>query len=257
MVDGTEEPGPFPRRRSATVRVDSAEEAQAYLDAYPPPGGAWQIEGRLLVRAGSRTEDHVTLAAAGGQAVVRFDVTSSAGGAPAAPAVDPSLDGLMRVAADFARENGPHHPGSLARFPVPSATYPGRVEVPLAILAVDRGRRGLYAPARIVVLTFPAGEPVGVGEFPGFNPDAWPPPRLGDWPPPGVVGAGPVRLAGMVARFAGCWRRLLTARVAEADYPDRPDEGAEARALLGRLDPPGMGGIYRRLNPDFWRWLEG
>jgi len=127
--------------------------------------------------------------------------------------------------------------------------------VPLAILAVDQGRRGLYAPARVAVLAYPGGEPVGVGEFPGFEPERWPPPRLGDWPPAALVGVAPARLGGMVTRFAGCWRRLLDAWIAGGDGRHRRDDGVEALALLARLDPPGMVGVYRRLNAEFWRWL--
>lgn len=259
MTDDADRADPFPRRRHGTVRVDSDEEARAFLDAYPPlDGGVWRVAGRLGVTAGGRAEEHVTLVADGGaRAVVRFEGAAFADGAAGTARAHPTLDELMRSAVEFARENGPHHPGSLARFPVPSPTYPGRVAVPLAILAVDRGRRGLYAPARVAVLAYPAGEPVGVGEFPGFAPDNWPPPRLGDWPPAGVVGADPVRLGGMVARFGGCWTRLLAAWMGGADYLQRTDEGEEARALLGRLDPPGMGGVYGRLNPGFWASLDG
>ncbi len=247
---------PFPRRASATVRLDSPEEGQSFLAAYPAPDGPWTVTSRLLVTAGDRTEDHVTLRSAGGlsQAVVRFDVTSFASAAERSSERPPALDDLLQRAAAFARENGPHHPGELPRFPVPSARYPGRVEVPLAILAVDHGHRGLYAPARVVVLAYPDGEPHGVGDFPGFDPDHWPPPRLGDWPPEGVRGLDPPRLQGTVARFGACWRRLLDAWFG-TDYPQRGDEAAEARALMARLDPPGMEAVYQRLGPQFWGWL--
>jgi hypothetical protein len=236
------------------VRVDSPEEAAAYLAAYPSPAGPWRVASRLRVDAGERVEEHATLTAGGGaRAVVRFDVTAFAGEGPSAEA--PALDDLLARAAAFARENGPRHPGELPRFPIPSARYAGRVEVPLAILAVDAGRRGLYAPARVVVVDPRDGEPDGAGEFPGFDPEAWPPPRLGEWPPAGVRALDPTRLRGTVARFGACWRRLLAAWSGD-DYQQRADEAAEARALLGRLDPPGMVGVYRRLNPDFWGWLD-
>lgn len=244
---------PFPRRATATVRIDAPEEGEAFLAAYPSADGAWTIASTLRVAAGGRTEDHVTLRAVGGaaRATLRFDVSGFADD-PAHPAA--ALDDLLQRAAAIARENGPSHPGELPRFPLPSAGYPGRVDVPLAILAVDNGRRGLYAPARVAVLAFPGGEAVGVGEVPGFDPEHWPPPRLGDWPPAGVAGLDPARLRGEVVRFGACWRRLLGAWFG-ADYPQRADEAAEARALLTRLDAPGMLAVYERLNPDFWRWL--
>lgn len=261
MTGGTG--GPFPARTTATatVRVDSIAEQGAYLAAYPSPDGPWHVAGQLLVGASAPT-DHVRLRSpAGEEAVVRFDVSSffggpglERGGGPAAELVDR----LSRRAQDFARENGLGHPGELPRFPVPSARYPGRVEVPLAILALDdAARRGLYAPARAVVLDWPGGEPVGVGELPGFDPERWPPPRLGDWPPDGLRGIAPDRLRGIVARFGGCWGRLLDAFLTDEKYPQRRDEAAEARALLGMLEPPAMAGVYEELSPRFWASLAG
>lgn len=245
---------PFPPRLNETVRIDGPEEGEAFLAAYPPPDGAWTVGGRVRVALGERTEDHLTLLAGADAAptTIRFDVSAfAAEGVGRGPE---ALDDLLQRAAAFARENGPSHPGELPRFPVPSTEYPGRVAVPMAILAVDRGQRGLYAPARVVVVAFPSGEPVGAGGFPGFDPEEWPPPRLGDWPPEGVRGLDPAQLRGSVARFGACWRRLLGTWFGD-DYPQRIDEATEARALLARLDAPGMLGSYERLNPAFWRWL--
>jgi len=254
VAEETDVSSPFPPRAAATVRIDSPEEGEAFLAAYPPPNGPWTTASTLRVAAGGRTEDHVTLrSAGGGRTTLRFDVSAFAEDPVRSPV---SLDDLLQRAAAFARENGPSHPGELPRFPVPSVGYPGRAEVPMAILAVDRGRRGLYAPVRVVVLDFPDGEAVGVGEVPGFDPERWPPPRLGDWPPAGIGALGPERLRGAVARFGACWLRLLGAWFG-ADYPQRADEAAEARALLARLDPPAMPAVYERLSPAFWRWLDG
>ena len=248
---------PLPPRTTTTVRIDSPEEGEAFLVAYPSSAGPWVVESRLRVNIAERTEEHVGVRSFDGtRSVVRFDVSSfvegEGGDARHAAA---GLDDLLQRAAAFAKENGPHHPGDLPRFPVPSEGYPGRVEVPLAILAVDRGRRGLYAPARVVVLAYPDGDPYGVGDFPGFDPERWPPRRLGDWPPEGMGGFDETRLRGTVARFGACWRRLLAAWLRGVDYPQRADESAEARALLTRLDPPGMAGIYEQLAPSFWHWL--
>jgi hypothetical protein len=252
---------PFPPRAAPTVRVDAVVEQQAYLAAYPPAGGAWQVVGQLLV-SGDRPEDHVRLRAPGGdEAVVRFDVASffgTAGRERAGLPVGDLLDRAARRAQEAARENGPGHPGEVPRFPVPSERYSGRVEVPLPILATDDGhRRGLYAPARAVVLGWPGAEFVGIGELPGFDPAHWPPPRLGDWPPPALAALGEPRLRGTVARFGACWARLLDAfSDAAADYPQRQDEAAEARALLALLEPPAMDEQYAALSPRFWRWLD-
>lgn len=252
---------PFPHRSVPTVRVDSAAEERAYLAAYPAPGGPWEVVGQVLV-SGGRPEDHLRLRSAGGEeAVVRFDVASfvGAGGELGEGAGAEAVDRVMERAGGFARENGPAHPGELPRFPVPSARYPGRVEVPLPILAVDDARRrGLYAPARSVVLGWPGGDPVGVGELPGFDPERWPPPRLGEWPPAGLAELGEARLRGIVARFGACWARLLDVFLGgeEDHYRQRADEAAESRGLLGVLEPAAMGGVYAGVSPRFWGWIS-
>ena len=251
---------PFPPRSGLTVRVDAVAEQSAYLAAYPPAGGAWRVIGQMLI-SGKRPEDHVRLGAANGEeAVVRFDVGSfigTAGVELAGVPIGETVDHLLRAAQTVARENGPAHPGELPRFPVPSDRYPGRVEIPLPILAVDDAqRRGLFAPARSVVLGWPSGDLVGIGELPRFDPAQWPPVRLGDWPPTGLADLDPSRLQGIVGRFGTCWARLLGAFFDEAaDYPQRRDEAAETRLLLARLDPPEMLGQYASLSPQFWRWL--
>jgi hypothetical protein len=250
---------PFPPRTVETYRADSVAEEHAFLQAYPPAGGEWELVSQTLRFWREAPQDHLTVRAAGhGEVTVPFDVSSFFGAAPASGDQGNDLDRLLETALDFARANGPHHPGSLPRFPIPSTGYPGRVEVPMALVAVDNsGRRGLYAPPRIVVLTYPAGEPVGVGEAEGFDPGRWPPRRLGDWPPPAMRRLDQGRLQAMITRFSAIWGRLLTAWLTSADYSQRPDEGAEALALLGQIEAPAMLGIYERMNPHFWRWLSG
>jgi hypothetical protein len=250
---------PFPPRTADTYRVDSVAEEYAFFQAYPPAGGAWEIVSQTLRLRADAPQDHITVRHPDhGEVTVPFDVASFYGGEPAAIGQESDLDRLLEQAMEFARDNGPHHPGTLPRFPIPSAGYPGRVEVPMALVAVDdTGRRGLYAPPRLVVTTFPQGEPVGVGEFDGFDPDQWPPERLGDWPPPGMAGLDQTRLQAMISRFAGCWSRLLAAWLSVADYPQRTDEAAEALSLLRHLDAPAMASIYQRMNPPFWSWLTG
>lgn len=250
---------PFPARATEAYRVDSVAEEYAFFQAYPPPSGEWEIVSQTLRMRAEAPQDHITVHGEGhGEVTVPFDIASFFGREPAALGQESDIDRLLEKALEFARDNGPHHPGSLPRFPIPSAGYPGRVEVPMALVAVDdSGRRGLYAPPRVVVSTFPQGEPIGAGEFADFDPEQWPPRRLGDWPPPGMAALDQSRLRALITRFAGCWGRLLSAWLTVADYPQRADEAAEALALLERLDAPAMLDVYQRMNPRFWSWITG
>ena len=198
---------------SLPIRVDSLREAYAWVDANPSASGAWTIssERRSSGAAGILTME--LTAPDGDGAVVRFETGhfGSSGGRQRL-GVDPTqaLDELMAKVAGYAAANPPHHPGSLPRFPVVSPRYAGAVEVPLAILAADdAGRPGLFAPARVVVVRLEDGQPIGIGEYPGFDPDVWPPARLGDWPPPATARLDRRQLAAVVARFNGVWLRLL------------------------------------------------
>ncbi|MBA2518151.1 MAG: hypothetical protein H0V24_00640, partial [Chloroflexia bacterium] len=204
---------PFPPRATETYRADSVAEEHAFFRAYPPPDGEWEIVSQTLRLRHNAPQDHITVRAASlGEITVPFDIASFFGAAPGAGAAAVDFDRLLETALAFARDNGPHHPGSLPRFPVPSAGYPGRVEVPLPLVALDNaGRRGLYAPPRVVVLSYPEGEPLGTGEYPGFDPKRWPPRRLGNWPPPASRLLSPPRLQATITRFTACWHRLLTA----------------------------------------------
>jgi hypothetical protein len=103
---------------------------------------------------------------------------------------------------------------------------------------------------------WPSAEPVGVGDAPGFDPDQWPPPRLGDWPPPATRGWDPARLAATVERFTAIWGRLLDAWFSGETYPQIEDEKREARLLLDRLSVPAMLQIAEELSHRFWTWLE-
>ena len=232
-------------------------EQDAYLRAYPAAAGPWRVTGRLAVGGRAGPEGHVALEAPDGTAaVVRFVEPTANGRNPGGPEPGQALDALMARAVTWAKENEPTHPGALPRFPVPAEGYPGRVAVPLALLAVGDDRQpGLFGPTRAVILPFPEGEVVGATDAPGFDPDAWPPRRLGAWPPAGLGGVDPPRLAGIVRRFSSLWERLLAAFLSGADDPYRVDEAAEARLLLARLDPGPMGRVYREMSPRFWGWL--
>ena len=179
-------PSPFPERGVETVRIDSVAEAYAYFTAWPPSDGPWEHVGQVFAPGPAGPEDHLTVRAPDGQtAVVRFAIGSffsSPGAALVAPGEQVSA--AMRAAHELAKSEGPLHPGTLPQYPVPSASHTGAVAVPLPILALDAGQRGLFAPPRIAVVRWPTAEAVGVGDAPGFDPERWPPPRLGDWPPP-------------------------------------------------------------------------
>ena len=187
---------------------------------------------------------------------MRFAIGSFYGKADASP----NLPGervaqAMRAGHELAKAEGPLHPGSMPQYPVPSEDHPGAVIVPLPILAVDAGERGLYAPPRIAVVRWPSGEAVGVGDAPGFDPRRWPPPRLGDWPPAPVRGWEPQRLAGAIERFSAVWGRLLDAWFSAEEYPQLGDEKREARLLLHRLLPAPLIEVYASVAPGFWAWV--
>jgi hypothetical protein len=250
------EGGPFPPRATSTVRVDSPAEEDAYLAAWPPEGGVWERTGQVLMPGTEGAEDHITVRAPDGTtAVVRFAAAFFGKSPSALETPGARVSAAMRAGHALAKEEGPLHPGAMPLYPVPSETHSGTVAAPLPILATDAGRRGLYAPPRFAVVRWPSAEAVGIGDAPGFDPERWPPPRLGDWPPPTVRDWNPLRLAGAIERFTALWGRLLDAWFSGEAYPHLADEKREARLLLGRLLPPAMLEIYAELSPRFWAWL--
>lgn len=246
------------------VRIDSADEQYAYLLAHFGGPERWTVvEQRLGVSEDGRDMEVVSVKLASGELVKVTFVASEdddfidGKGQPVEDATR-YLEALMEKAFTFSAGNPPHHPGTLARFPVPSAQYQRAVAIPMPVLAVDAGRRGLYAPPRVVVIDFTSGEPVGVGEFPGFDPERWPPDRLGDWPPPATLELGQQQLEGMIARMSACWKRVLDAwfgsgAETNADLAADIREGLAFRAIL---DLPALLPYYEQLNPGFARWLE-
>jgi hypothetical protein len=188
---------------------------------------------------------------------VRFAVGSFHGRPePATDTPSERVVAAMQAGHELAKTEGPLHPGSQPQYPVPSDTYSGAVAIPLAILALDQGTRGLYAPPRIAVVRWPSAQPVGVGDAPDFDPERWPPPRLGDWPPEAIRDWDPTRLAGAIERFTAIWGRLLDTWFGGDPYPQLDDEKREARLLLNWLVPPAMTEVYARLSPRFWDWLS-
>ncbi|HEV2107070.1 MAG TPA: hypothetical protein VGR16_02310 [Thermomicrobiales bacterium] len=229
------------------IRVDSEQELDAYLSAR----GSWQPaarrqsdNGTVELEAESETGEITRL-------TIRGRLTSTDGPAVryGRPTTE-SLETLMTAAVAFSAENPPHHPGTLARFPVPSERFPGRVEVPLALIALEDRTPGIYAPPRVAVPDWATAEPLGVGEFPGFSPEGWPPPRLGDWPPSAVGRHSPRVLAASIARLSGCLVRLIDQSLGGMTGVE-PSDISDARALLRRLDPPEMSRYYRMLSPRF------
>lgn len=247
------------------VRIDSAEEQYAYLLAHYGGPEHWTVvdqrlgqtdDGRDMERVSVRTSAgelaHVTFVASDDDDFLKGQEHLDAEGGTA------FLARVMETAFSFSAENPPHHPGTLARFPVPSMQYQRAVAVPMPVLAVDDGRRGLYAPPRVVVINFDSGEPVGVGEFPGFEPERWPPERLGDWPPQATRDLHQRQFEGIIARTSACWKRVLDAWFgAGADLEsDLPGDIRESLGFRGVLDVPELLPYYDRLNPHFGRWLE-
>lgn len=248
--------------RPTVVYIESEAEQEAWLIAAFGPQHGWKMVSQTwgVTERGDRQEvlevelengEHVDVAFA----EVAQDESLTGEGLDRTG----ELEALMLRAAEFAEENPPHHPGSLPRFPVPSPTYKNAVAVPLPVLAVDNvGQRGLYAPPRQVAMHFEDGTLIGVGEYPGFDPEHWPPPRLGSWPPPQLAGVPDIQLQAMIARFSACWSRVLEAwfsGTVEANDVLRADikEGLHRRAFLELME---MLPYYERLNPVFAKWLN-
>jgi len=248
---------------SGFVRVESAEEQYAYMLArFGDPAG-WKVVSQIfdVSTAGRELERvEVSLAAGGAEQVTfvsarpdeLFEVTPDEDDATG------FLDRMMEAASAFSAENPPHHPGTLARFPVPSASYANALSLPMPVVAVDAGKRGLYAPPRVVVLEYGTGVARGVGEYPGFEPEHWPPERLGDWPPAPVAAMHRQQLQGTIMRFSAVWSRVLKAWFAKdiMNSPELTADVVEALALRARLDLPAMVPYYDRLNPVFAKWLS-
>jgi len=237
------------------IPVDSDAEIAALLSLWEPGGTGWTGRER---RYGRTPDGRATVTVRVGDAEVTFDTTSYAGSSGlirGGTDTTQTLDLVTSRAQAFSAENPPHHPGTVARFPVPSPRYARSVEVPLPVVAVDRDVRGLYAPPRVALLGWPEAAPSGVGEFPGFDPMAWPPPRLGEWPPPWVASAGTELVAAAVARFSACWVRIVDAAMTGEMGRVSGWDRSHGRALRALLDILGMGSSYRTLNPAFDDWL--
>lgn len=246
--------------------VDSAEEQVAFLISRFGPHGSWSVtEQRMVTDSSGTSVERTRLATSDGPVEVEFRdphpdvvITDKVEERDRASV----LDAVMERASRFAAENPPHHPGSLPRFPVPIEHYDQAVAVPLPILAVDdRGRRGLFAPPRMAVVSWATIEPVGVREFDVFDPNAWPPPRLGDWPAPSVIDLASEVLEAYIQRFSACWSRTIDAWIATngatSDFTmSLRSDVQDALRLRAVLDVPAMEDVYRSMNSRFTQWLQ-
>jgi len=244
------------------IRIESAEEQYAYMLArFGDPAG-WRVVAQMFdTAADGRDVERVDVAMESGDAIrVSFvSVTEETSFETAVVDEDGGgfLGRIMESAFAFSEANPPHHPGTLARFPVPSSSYANALSVPMPVLALEGGKRGLFAPPRVVVIDYGSGDAKGVGEFPGFDSEDWPPQRLGDWPPPTLATMHRLQLQGSVMRFSALWRRVLRAWFAKEimDSPDLTADVAEALAMRSILDLPALFPYYERLNPVFAKWL--
>lgn len=244
------------------VFIESDVEQAAWIYANFGPDGAWQTVSQTMRTTGSGdVQEVLEIRRATGETVTVPFMEASADESLEGTGVDRTgvIEDLMHLAAQHAEANPPHHPGSLPRFPVPARAYEEAISVPMPILAVDDlGQRGLYSPPRHVVIAVSDNSLIGFGDFPGFDPEMWPPARVGNWPPVSVQEMPEQQMQGVIQRFSCCWSRVLEAWFAKPEsYSDalKADiaEGMRYRALL---DAPGFDAIYERLNPDFQKWLE-
>lgn len=244
------------------VYIDSDVEQAAWIYANFGPDGAWQTVSQTM-----RTND-------AGQMQEVLEIRRATGETNFVPFMevspDESLEGtgidrtgviedLMHLAAQHAEANPPHHPGSLPRFPVPARAYEYALAIPMAILAIDDlGQRGLYSPPRTVVLSVTDNALIGFGDFPGFDPEMWPPARVGDWPPAEAHAMPDQQMQGVIQRFSCCWSRVLEAWFQQPEgYSDAlKSDIAESLHYRRVLDVPGFEEFYARINPEFQAWLE-
>jgi hypothetical protein len=248
------------------IRVDSAEEQYAYLTATFGEPARWQVisqtwsslpDGEPIEIASLRLQNGDSISVHFGAITPDDDSFEGLPEHEESPATE-WLDIVMEAAVEFSKNNPPHHPGTIARFPVPAAGYANALSVPMGLIAVDGTTAGLYAPPRIVALSAGSLEPIGVGEFPDFDPEFWPPERLADWPLDTLRQVSAEQLQGTIQRFSACWSRVVSAWFAKENAPYR-HLGTDIHAALeyrALLDTPAMERYYERMNPVFATWIR-
>lgn len=245
------------------VYIDSDVEQAVWLYATFGPDGTWQTMSQTMkVTPEGKTQEILEIRLAAGETIHVPFMEATPDESLEGTGLDRTgvIEDIMHISAQYAEANPPHHPGSIPRFPVPARAYEHALAVPMAILAVDdTGRRGIYSPPRQVVISVTDNTLVGFGDFPGFDPEQWPPDRIGDWPPLEVNRMPEQQMQGVIQRFSCCWSRVLeawfTSNHAEKTERLAADiaEGLRWRSLL---DCPGFEVVYNRLNPEFERWLR-
>lgn len=249
--------------RGRFVRADSGEEQIAYMLSRFGDPATWSVVSQQVDQASDgRGVEHVQIELATGDRVDVSFVTKDDDNPfdPEEPLNTTGfLDAVMQAATEFSKANPPHHSGTLARFPVPSVGFAGALAIPMPVLAASDGVRGLFAPPRVVVIDFKTLDAIGVGEYPGFDPAQWPPPRLGDWPPSNVPSRHRLQLQGTIQRFSACWHRVLTAWFDRTgtSLDDLQSDVVESLEYRGMLDLPGFLPYYDRLNASFAQWIRG
>jgi hypothetical protein len=248
------------------IRVDSAMEQYAYLTATFGAPSRWQVISQTWRSVADEMIEVTTLRLPTGDSIdVQFgeiapdesDDFAGRSGDDGDAAVG-WLDDVMERATTFSQENPPHHPGTIARFPVPAAGYADALSVPMAVIAVDdSGLPGLYAPPRMVALERGSLNAIGVGEFPDFDPEFWPPERLANWPISAVTSFDAEQLQGIIQRFSACWSRVIAAWFGDAGSGRYLAEDITAALECRRhIDTEGMAPYYEKMNPVFAKWLK-
>ncbi|MEJ7839735.1 MAG: hypothetical protein WKF81_13055 [Thermomicrobiales bacterium] len=255
-----------PLEATSVIRVDSAEEQYAYLTASFGSPGLWTVDSQQWSSGqdGEAIEVATVRLHTGESITLRFgsvfEDDDSFDGSPERDD-NPStrwLDSVMEAAVAFSRDNPPHHPGTIARFPVPAAGYANALSVPMGLIAVDGSAASLFAPPRIVALTREFLEPIGVGEFPGFDPELWPPERLAPWPLPSLQHVGPEQLQGIIHRFSACWSRVISCWFDQNTENSRfvAEDVRAALRYRSQLDVPAMDSFTDQMNPVFAAWIR-
>lgn len=244
------------------VYIDSDVEQAAWIYATFGPDGAWQtISQTMRASEAGVLQEVLEIRLATGESVMVPFLEATADESLGGEGIDRTaiIEDVMHIAAQFAEANPPHHPGSLPRFPVPARAYQNALAVPMAILAVDDlGQRGLYSPPRQVVLSIGENALIGFGDFPGFDPELWPPPRIGDWPPASAITMPEQQMQGVIQRFSCCWSRVVEAWFTDRDTtsPVLVADVVESLRYRALLDTEGFERVYERLNPEFHTWLQ-
>ena len=243
------------------MRVDSVAEEYAYLATWPPRDGPWERIG-----AGARSRprrDRKTISRCARPMGRRPSSASPSAPSSARRRALPASPGerVRRRCApgtSWRRRRARSTPATMPQYPVPSESHAGTVAVPLPILAVDAGQRGLLCAATH------RGRALAVGGRRSASAT-----RRASTPRAGrrrasAIGRRPRFATGTARGWRGrssasraIWGRLLDAWFSGERYPHLADEKREARLLLARLAAAGDARVLRRDQPALLGWLSG